>query len=151
MTGHASAARGGGSDTRARFLREIGARLPRERVRELHLFPPMRQGGMETGVAVVAVTPAFTDVEVGAGAPVAESPRRHTVYTASYRLTLKGAERGKWEMALHPEADAPLLALDAVVRGVQRRAGDEGEMERLHGDALARLLGVPADPRDGSV
>lgn len=148
MTGHASAARGGGSDTRARFLREIGARLPRERVRELHLFPPMRHGGMETGVAVVAVAPAFTDVEVGARARVAENPERHTVYTATYRLTLKGPERGKWEIALQPEADAPLPSLDAVVRGVQRRAGDEGEMERIHGEELERLL-APLPAPDG--
>jgi hypothetical protein len=140
MAGPAPAARGGGSDTRARFLREIGERLPRERVSELHLFPPMRHGGTETGVAVIAVAPAFTDVEVGAGAPAPESPTRHTVYTATYRHTLKGPERGKWEVALQPEADAPLLSLDAVVRGVQRRAGDEGAMERIHGDELAQLL-----------
>ena len=140
MTGPASAARGGGSDARERFLREIGARLPRERVSELHLFPPMRHGGMETGVAVVAVAPAFTDVEVGTGAPLSDGPPRHTVYTATYRHTLKGPERGKWEVALHPEAEAPLPSLDAVVRGVQRRAGDDGAMERIHGEELEQLL-----------
>lgn len=150
MPGAASAAHGGGTDTRERFLREIGARLPRERVSELHLFPPMRQGGMETGVAVVAVAPLFLDAEVRTGAPVADGPTRHTVYTATYRLTLKGQERGRWEVAIQPEADAPLPSLDAVVRGVQRRAGDEGEMERLHGDGLARLLGAPAGPGDGA-
>lgn len=108
----------------------------------------MRHGGTETGVAVVAVAPAFTDVEVRTGTPVTEGPARHTVYTATYRLTLKGPERGRWEVALQPEADAPLPSLDAVVRGVQRRAGDDGEMERIHGEELARLLGAPADPRD---
>ena len=105
-------------DARSRFLREIVAKIPPERVSELHLFSPLRQGAMETGVAVVAV----------AGDGV--SPK-HTVYTATYRLTLKGPDRGKWESALHAEADAPLLTVDAVVRGVQRRAGDEGEPERL--------------------
>ena len=94
------------------------AKIPPERVSELHLFPPLRQGGTESGVAVVAV------------AVEGESPK-HTVYTATYRLTLKGPDRGKWESALNAEADAPLLTVDAVVRGVQRRVGDEGEPERL--------------------
>lgn len=111
-------------DPRTRFLREIAARVPLERVSEVHLFAPMRQGGMETGVAVVAVAP-----ESGGS--------RHTVYTATYRLTLKGPERGRWEAAMAPEADAPLLTVDAVVRGVQRRAGDDGEPERLSGAELA--------------
>ena len=112
------------ADARARFLREIVARIPAERVSELHLFAPLRQGGIETGVAVVAVA--------GAGA----ESRKHTVYTATYRLTVKGPDRGKWESALNAEADAPLLTVDAVVRGVQRRAGDEGEPERLTAEDL---------------
>jgi hypothetical protein len=105
-------------DARDRFLREIAAKVPPERVSELHLFPPMRQGGIETGVAVVAVA--------GDG-----ESAKHTVYTATYRLQLKGPDRGKWESALNAEADAPLLTVDAVVRGVQRRAGEDGEPERL--------------------
>ncbi|HEX2716766.1 MAG TPA: hypothetical protein VHM67_03745 [Gemmatimonadaceae bacterium] len=111
-------------DPRTRFLREIAARVPIERVSEVHLFSPMRQGGMETGVAVVAVAP---DSEEG----------RHTVYTATYRLTLKGPERGKWEAAMVPEGEAPLLTVDEVVRGVQRRAGDDAGTERLSGAELA--------------
>lgn len=111
------------ADARERFLREIVAKIPPERVSELHLFAPLRQGGIETGVAVVAV------------AAEGESPK-HTVYTATYRLTLKGPDRGKWESALNAEADAPLLTVDAVVRGVQRRAGDEGEPERLRTEEL---------------
>ncbi|HEX8850664.1 MAG TPA: hypothetical protein VF761_14135 [Gemmatimonadaceae bacterium] len=120
------------ADARERFLREIVAKIPPERVSELHLFAPLRQGGIETGVAVVAVA--------GEG----ESPK-HTVYTATYRLTLKGPDRGKWESALNAEADAPLLTVDAVVRGVQRRAGDEGEPERLRTEEL-----IPFAPEAGS-
>ena len=110
-------------EARSRFLREIAARVPATKVTELYLFPPMRQGGIETGVAVVAV--------LGEG----ESPK-HVVYTATYRLVLKGPERGKWESSLNAEADAPLLTVDAVVRGVLRRSGDEGEPERLTAEDL---------------
>ena len=63
--------------------------------------------------------------------PVPTRVARFTVFTARYRLQLKGPERGKWDVDVVEEADAPLLTVDAVVRGVQRRAGDEIEAERL--------------------
>lgn len=118
-------------DSRTRFLREIAARVPAVRVTELYLFPPIRQGGIETGVAVVAV--AGED----------EASTRQTVYTATYRLTLKGVDRGKWEAGMQAEADAPLLTVSAVVRGVQRRSGDEMEPERLTAAGLTGF--APAD------
>ena len=65
---------------------------------------------------------------------------RHTVFTARYRLTIKGAERGKWEFDVVADADAPLGAVDTVVRGVQRRAGDDEEPERLTADGLRAAL-----------
>ena len=65
---------------------------------------------------------------------------RHTVFTARYRLTIKGAERGKWEFDVVADADAPLGAVDGVVRGVQRRAGDDEEPERLTADGLRAAL-----------
>ena len=114
-------------DSRTRFLREITARVPAVKITELYMFPPMRQGGVETGVAVVAL--AGDD----------EGSTRQTIYTATYRLTLKGLDRGKWEAALHAEADAPLLTVSAVVRGVQRRSGDEMELERLTASDLAEF------------
>jgi len=114
-------------DPRARFLREIAARVPAARITELYLFPPMRQGGIESGVAVIAL--AGDD----------DASTRQTVYTATYRLTLKGADRGKWEASLQAEADAPLLTVSAVVRGVQRRSGDELDPERLTATDLAEF------------
>ena len=120
-------------EPRTRFLREIAARVPASRVTELYLFPPMRQGGIETGVAVIAL--AVED----------EASTRQTVYTATYRLTLKGADRGKWEATLQAEADAPLLTVGAVVQGVQRRSGDEMEPERLTGAELAEFA-PPEEP-----
>lgn len=121
-------------EPRTRFLREIAARIPSSRVTELYLFPPMRQGGIETGVAVIAL--AGDD----------ERSTRQTVYTATYRLTLKGPDRGKWEASLQAEADAPLLTVGAVVQGVQRRSGDEMEPERL----TAAGLGEFAPPAAGA-
>jgi hypothetical protein len=204
------------TELQERFLRKAGERLPLERVVEIHLFPPIRQGGMETGIAIVAADPeGWTGSEPVAEAPVTEAtyspalacdptddaagpapvafddaavaaedvpageaaamaaddeapdpealaegevlagemaaeiagmharqPRRHTVYTARYRATLKGPERGRFEVDVHEEADAPLITIDAVVRGVQHRAGEPTEPERLTGEQL-RSLAAP--------
>jgi len=190
-------------ETRARFLAAIAAQLPVERIAEVHLFPAIRQGGMESGVAVIAVElrDAATDasalahaaapevlpddvvdfraeptsesreadaVEVGAEDDLGEvvddvladdaqcvtevapepraapAPRRYTVFSARYRHTLKGPERGKWETSVTEEADAPLLTVDLVVRGVQRRSGDVDEIVRLSGDEVRATIPVPA-------
>jgi hypothetical protein len=69
---------------------------------------------------------------------------RHTIYTAHYRLTIKGPDRGKWEMGVAAEADAPLLALEAVVRGVRHRAGEAADTERLSGDAFRAAVAAMA-------
>jgi hypothetical protein len=161
-------------ETRARFLAAIAAQLPVERIVEVHLFPAIRQGGMESGVAVIAVervedaadstiahaeeaahddampavdeeSPYIDAAEAVAEAEQAEpeartsavtAPRRYTVYSARYRHTLKGPDRGKWEVSVTEEADAPLLTVDAVVRGVQRRTGEVDEIVRLSGDEV---------------
>ncbi|MBC7790491.1 MAG: hypothetical protein H7Z74_11135 [Anaerolineae bacterium] len=171
-------------DGRARFLRAIAEIVPTERIAEVHLFPPMVQGGEETGVAVIAAYPvvAAAGVSVGdAEAPAASglssvtergeessianpggalppdfqdtdllsgahhqstasatiSPAdRHVVYRACYRWTRKGPDRGRWEIEVTEEADAPLGAVGSVVRGVYRRAGSGSEPERLSADAF---------------
>lgn len=230
------------SEITERFLRAILATVPLERIEELHLFAPLRQGGAETGIAVVAarvVEPTVAAVEPLAAVEVSEpvdagtSPSvdadpsepvemidtvsdgnesaaadddvvsdeisaegvteeaiaedvvedavaedavaedavaedavvedavvedtvvedavanevdaptsivRHTVYTARYRLVLKGAERGKWETDVVDEADAPLVTVETVVRGVQRRAGEETEILRYSDRQIARAL-----------
>ena len=184
-------------DVRDRFLAGIAAQLPADRVKELHLFGAIRQGGTESGVAVIAVErderaePVTVDVDGGfvpppavadaapvesqaelvvhdqlddesrfvadevideSAAPDEASPAvsqpaaqaRYTVYTARYRLTLNGLDRGKWEMSVTEEADAPLLTVDAVVRGVSRRSGDADETVRLSGDEFRAALPEPA-------
>ena len=152
--------------TRERFLLAIAATLPAERFIELHFFAPMRQGGVESGVAVVAAHPERVEEPILADSPChserseesvfeegmekqiprrfaprddnqGSAPRddqRYTVYTAKYRLVLKGPDRGKWECSVTAEADAPLVTVETVVRGVQRRSGEEEEAERMSGD-----------------
>jgi hypothetical protein len=165
------------TETQQRFLRAIAERVPTDQVVELHLFPPIRQGGVETGMAVVAEDPRRAPapaVEDGADAPTIESANgvsagadaeappeeapipdqaeangtepaasRFTIHTARYRLTLKGVDRGKWEVDVVAEADAPLEAVDKVVRGVQRRSGEGAEPDRLSTDAFRSALETP--------
>jgi len=123
------------TETRERFLLAILADVPADRVAEIHFFQPIKQGGVESGVAVVAAWPESSEP---AGEPPREMTRdeRHVVYTARYRHTLKGPDRGKWETNVVAEADAPLVTVDAVVRGVQRRAGDVDDPTRMEGDEV---------------
>ena len=167
------------SVTRERFLVAIAQKVPLDAIEEAHFFKPIKQGGQESGVAVVAVhreepTPdeavAAGHVDVGTDGSSASDvdsaaaeetqiemevepameesvdtrPTRYTVYTARFRHTLKGPERGKWELAVTEEADAPLLTVDAVVRGVSRRSGETDETIRLSGDEFRAALPEPA-------
>lgn len=122
------------SETRERFLKAIVAELPLEQIAEIHFFHPIRQGGIESGVAVVAERREEAD-----------PASRFTIHTAHYRLVLKGPDRGKWDVSIVAEADAPLLTVDAVVRGVQRRSGDAEDVTRMTHDELAALLPEPED------
>jgi hypothetical protein len=95
----------------------------------------------------VADEVAASDMPTGPEPEVTErdaAPPRYIVYTARYRLTLKGPDRGKWEMSMREEADAPLLTVDAVVRGVLRRSGDADETVRLTGEEFRDALPEPA-------
>jgi hypothetical protein len=122
-------------------------------IEEVQVFPPIRQGAAESGVAVVAVslprklTPDAIG-DAGAAQPVhphanraAEHEQsRKVIYTARYKLTLKGPDRGRWEFTMHPDADAPLPTVDKVVRGVQQRSGFAEEAARLSGDEVRAAL-----------
>lgn len=154
--------------TRERFLLAIAAQVDPARIAEIHFFAPIKQGGTESGVAVIAAnaapanaapaeaaeamqpSPAGADgssaADADADADPAAEPRapRHVIYTARYRLTLKGPDRGKWETNVVAEADAPLVTLDAVVRGVQQRAGDVDEATRIDGDDIRAALDARA-------
>ena len=163
------------NEVRARFLKAILDQLPAERIAEIHFFPEIRQGQIETGVAVLAVVPepplpvatdgaedviterpadipVDTDTEFPCDeAPIAEAEaepvalpaERFEVWSAAYRWTRKGPERGKWEVDLTAEADAPLPTVDIVVRGVHERAGEAMETERITNAELQVLLSEP--------
>lgn len=120
-------------ETTQRFLRDISDRIGLEKITEVHLFPAIRQGGVETGVAVVAAFP-----------PDGDAVDRHTVFSARYRHTLKGADRGKWEVEVKAEADAPLATVDDVVRGVMKRAGETFEPEKLSAGELRAVVATEA-------
>lgn len=154
------------SDARERFLMEIAAVVPPQRLAEVHLFPPLRQGTIETGVAVIAAMPEGASLPSDHPEAVSEAPgtgedaeaadvaeavaeefpegasisSRHVVYTARYRWTRKGPERGKWESEVIAEADVPLLTVDTVVQGVKARAEEPYESERISGDAARALI-----------
>jgi hypothetical protein len=150
------------SDVRERFMAAIAQQIPADRVVEMHFFQPLKQGGTESGVAVVAVAepkPGSTqpaDVPDAHSASAEDFPEsrsdaaensssdRLAVYTARYRLTQKGPERGKWEFALNAEADAPLVTVDKVVQGVQRRSGDSEDPQRLTGEEFRAALPASA-------
>jgi hypothetical protein len=136
---------------RERFLAAVAEQVPMDRVVELYLFQPMRQGGVESGVAVIAaagdapVAPPEASHADGPEQAAPELASRYTVFTAHYRHVLKGPERGRWEVSVVAEADAPLATVGAVVRGVQRRAGDVDPPEHMTGEALRDVLaGGPA-------
>lgn len=131
-------------ETRARFLAGIAAQIPPAQVAQVHLFGAIRQGGQESGVAVVTVVlePA---ADASPELPLDDAPpARFTVFTARFRHTLKGPDRGKWELSVTEEADAPLVTVDAVVRGVSRRSGEADETVRLSGDEFRAVLPEPA-------
>ncbi len=123
------------ADTRARFLASIAEVVPQERLAEIHFFPPIRQGPVETGVAVIGA-------ERAAPAPDA-SPyldERHVVFMARYRWTRKGPERGKWSAEVVAEADAPLVTVEAVAKGVRDRANEPADPDRMTGDEARAIL-----------
>lgn len=176
-------------ETRERFIKAIVAQVDVSRIAEIHFFSPIKQGGVESGVAVIAaaalqqpaepevekeVEPAVEEESATPEDPVVseeESPyadavseateepseeatgfdaepteaaptpiERHVIYTARYRLTLKGPDRGKWETNVTAEADAPIITVDAVVRGVQRRSGDVDDPTRMNGEEVRAAL-----------
>ena len=127
--------------TRDRFLSAIADRVNRDAIAEAHLFQPIKQGGTESGVAVIAVEERPTAAAGGAeNSTAAAAENRLVVYSARYRLTLKGPERGKWDFSIQAEADAPLVTVDKVVQGVQRRSGDAEGPTKLSGEELRALL-----------
>jgi hypothetical protein len=153
------------TETQQRFLRAIAERIPVERIAEVRLFPPIRQGHLESAVAVVAVEgldamtaerevsleviaadlPVDADVVGPSSAPAIArtASSRFSIVTARYRLAIKGPDRGKWEFDLVHDADAPLDAMERAVRGVSHRVGEGGDPDLLSPAEFQRAVTEP--------
>ncbi len=164
------------TENQQRFLRAIAERIPARQIAEVRLFPTIRQGQMESAVAVLAVeqlpdprservipldgsamdeppadalpeddSPGDTPLVQEAGQ--LESPpgpdQKYSVLTARYRLAIKGPDRGAWEFEIVHDADAPLDAVERVVRGVSRRVGEDGEPDLLSASDFHRAVTEP--------
>jgi hypothetical protein len=78
--------------------------------------------------------------EIDAAASVMIPSPRMRILTAAYRHTIKGIDRGKWSVDVQEEADAPLDAVEAVLRGVRHRSTEPADPEQVSHDALAALV-----------
>jgi hypothetical protein len=76
--------------------------------------------------------------------PSTPHPERLQILSAWYRLVFKGPDRGKWDIEIVHEADAPLETLERVVQGVARRSGDTAEPELYSAQSLREALDQPA-------
>jgi hypothetical protein len=119
------------TDGERRFLGDLAQKIQADRVIQAHLFPAIRRGPIESGLAVLAL------------ADDAARDHCYAVVSANYRFAVKGMDRGTWTFQMRPEAEAPLDAIADVVRGVERRAGDWGVVGArcLDGDAFRTMLG----------
>lgn len=99
---------------------------------------------MEEPVETVALGDILALPEPDAAASLdANGPKRLSILCARYKLIFKGPERGKWDLEIMHQADAPLETLDRVISGVVRRAGEESEPERFSRESLRSSLDAP--------
>jgi len=143
------------TETQQRFLKAIAERVNGGNVAELRLYPTVRVGPIESGVAIIATTEAMPvalametmsadgNLEGDEVRITSTQPDRLSILTAHFRHTVKGPDRGKWEFNMVHDADAPIETVERVVRGVARRAGEDGEPELLSGTDFQRALTEP--------
>jgi len=133
------------TETQQRFLKAIAERVTTAGVAELRLYPTVRVGPIESGVAIIAMADGGSRMADEPVANVGPGPvhDRLSIHTAHFRMTVKGPDRGKWEFAMVHDADAPIETVESVVRGVARRAGEDGEPELLSGDDFQRAIVEP--------
>ena len=143
------------TETQQRFLKAIAERVNGDNIAEVRLYPTVRVGPIESGVAIIASRePMPIEVAVEEVTPdgdlngeetrVSSDQRdRLSILTAHFRHTVKGPDRGKWEFSMVHDADAPIETVENVVRGVARRAGEDGEPELLSGTDFQRALSEP--------
>jgi len=113
------------NETRERFLRGILERVSPERIVEIHFFPPIRQGQLESGVAVVALESAPITVDTEALEAAADA--------------FGAAADGALEVSAEGAEQLPIeTAEDAVF--------DETSLEREDSESPAALVAPAAPP-----
>ncbi len=75
--------------------------------------------------------------------PARDPHERLAILCARYTLTLKGLDRGTWQLDVVHQADAPLATLDRVIAGVVRRSGETAEPLRYSATSLREALDAP--------
>ncbi|HZI27480.1 MAG TPA: hypothetical protein VFD64_04945 [Gemmatimonadaceae bacterium] len=143
------------TETQQRFLKAIAERVTGDNVTEIRLYPTVRVGPIESGVAIVATKEpmpvAVAEEQVSAEGDLtvdeiriaSARPDRLSILTAHFRHTVKGPDRGKWEFTMVHDADAPIEIVESVVRGVARRSGEDGEPELLSATDFQKALTEP--------
>ncbi|MFY7923423.1 MAG: hypothetical protein ACOVSI_13530, partial [Gemmatimonas sp.] len=91
-----------------RFLRAVVASVPLEQIEELHLFSPLRQGTVETGIAVLAARVPVVVIEPVADASVARGEPELALEHSAARDTDAGETRaGETPDGETPDGETP--------------------------------------------
>jgi hypothetical protein len=88
----------------------VARSIPPGEVERVWLFPPVRRDDREWGTAVLARRVRDDRVRI---------------YTASYRMVVRGRERGQAQISVEDVGETPDAVLADVIRGVQERASEE--------------------------
>lgn len=92
-----------------RLAHAVAREIPPAEVDGVWVFRAIRQEQREFGTAVLSRV---------------EGDRRR-IYTARYIHTIKGKERGKFSTTVAEVGSGPVETLEALIRGVEKRADDE--------------------------
>ena len=113
------------TETRERFFRAITKEIPVDEIAEIHFFQPMRQGGVESGVAVVASRDVGTGTKEEGRAPESEVDENGVSSREERERLAEAARRYVTEhCAPQKVADQYLNVLHAV-RGQKHRDSEE--------------------------
>lgn len=93
----------------SRLALTVAQEIPPAEVDGVWVFRAIRQELREFGTAVLSRV---------------EGDRRR-IYTARYIHTIKGKERGKFSATVAEVGSGPVETLEALIRGVEKRADDE--------------------------
>ena len=92
-----------------RLARAVAEVLPPGEVDGVWVFSPLRHDGQEWGTAMLSRV---------------DGDRRR-IYTARYKLAVKGKERGKFESSVEEVGSGTVQALGQLLQDVRKRVDDE--------------------------